>query len=115
MSTRCTIHFNDSNIIHAIIYRHWDGSPKDVLPDIAKFLNVCSQLEDTRLDDPSYLAAKFVVWQAHEYNTSQNLVDFLGVGICQQDPLNIDYVYTIDCSTYPPTITSNKKEFNHEN
>jgi hypothetical protein len=108
MSTRCTTHFTHGEHTVAIVYRHSDGYPEGAGLDIRQFLLDCAQLDDPRFDDPSYLAAKYVVWLADHFNThydsaardfvkSENRLDFLSVGICQEDPCDIEYRYTIDC------------------
>jgi hypothetical protein len=64
-------------------------------------LDDAEKLNDSRFDDPSYLATKFVVWQVNDYSDFKkagNILDFLGVGICLEDPGDIDYCYTLDCS-----------------
>lgn len=115
MSTRCTIRFADQYGEDAIIYRHSDGYPDSdvgVLADLQRFFSdVEEQTADTRFEDPSYLAAKFVVWQAavnaqltptanqwgrtkEEAKTPQPL-KFLGVGVVREDPGDIEYRYTV--------------------
>jgi hypothetical protein len=111
MSTRCNIHFADANgRVEANIYRHSDGYPEGVLPDLEEFFTaVEAQTSDTRYSDPSYLAAKFVVWQAGEYAklAAYNFMtgeqgevkplDFLSVGIMNTDAGDGEYVYTLTC------------------
>lgn len=108
MSTRCVINFCFGKQVKAKIYRHCDGYPDGVLPDLTEFFNeVKRQTYDTRFHDPSYLAAKFVVWQA-ELNAAtrasyyppkceKNNLDFLGVGIIMNNPGDIEYEYFIRC------------------
>lgn len=114
MSTRCTIHFHarkgDDPI--AIIYRHCDGYPDGeagVPASLTRFFEVVrEQTNDTRFTDPSYLAAKYVVWQAGEYafhynfttgkKESANPLDFLSLGVVQRDPGDIAYRYHVYCS-----------------
>jgi len=121
MSTRCIINFGIDDNVNAKVYRHSDGYPSAVLPDLQEFFeDVIKQTRDTRFDDPSYLAAKYVVWQAHEYAEKLNsrfervpseMLDFCGVGICQENPGDIEYEYFIDCgnmdATGRPQITHN--------
>jgi hypothetical protein len=103
MSTRCNIHFTDghSKTVQANIYRHSDGYPEAVLPDLEKFFGaVEDQTSDTRFGDPEYLAAKFVVWEAtkdYEYRSGARL-DFLGVGVVTQDAGDAAYIYTVKCA-----------------
>jgi hypothetical protein len=101
MSTRASIHFqgNDGKT-NAIIYRHHDGYPKGLGKDLKIFLQeVKRQCKDTRFDDPSYLAAKFIVWQSVKYaeDSISKPLNFLGIGICIKDPGDIEYKYLIKC------------------
>jgi hypothetical protein len=105
MSTRCNIHFTDSRGgVEANIYRHSDGYPDGVLPDLDRFFAaVEAQTSDTRFNDPSYLAAKFVVWQAGEYAHGGQPLDFISLGIMGADAGDGEFVYTVTCSDgYPP-------------
>lgn len=103
MSTRSTTHFLDAEgaTPTAIIYRHTDGYPDGAGADIATFLDRVGKLRDTRFDDPSYLAAKYVVFLAelfHEYekeNGSTEPMEFLGVGVIDADPSDIEYRYDV--------------------
>jgi hypothetical protein len=106
MATSCTVTFISQNSPAAIIYRHHDGYPESAGKDILNFLDTCSKLPDSRLDDPSYLAAKYVVWLANQFNENpNNPLDFLGVGVCLKNPLYLDYTYEINCSSSPPSVT----------
>lgn len=114
MSTRCVINFCYGKRVVAKVYRHHDGYPDTdggVLADLTRFVtDVEKDTRDTRFNDPSYLAAKFVVWQAdklavdYKFNKGQTEVishgrklDFLGVGVLMEDPGDIDYRYFVDC------------------
>lgn len=123
MSTRANIHFNYSNgETAANIYRHADGYPDGVLPDLDRFFAaVEAQTEDTRFSDASYLAAKFVVWQAGENATMQAYdfrtgqpgevrpLDFLSVGIMSEDASDGDFVYEVtETGNGRPTVTHRK-------
>lgn len=113
MSTRSTTHFvyGDSEP-EAIIYRHTDGYPEGHGVDLTTrfFADVEAQTQDTRYGDPSYLAAKLVVWLANEFATSLTLhddgthewgksemLDFISVGVMREDPGDIEYRYVVDC------------------
>jgi hypothetical protein len=78
-----------------------------VLPDLDRFFaDVEKQCGgDTRFGDPTYLAAKFVVWQAAEnaryyphvaYEEGGPLA-FLGVGVTTNDAGDGEYIYTVEC------------------
>ena len=106
MSTRSTMHFQsnwtDEPVTDAIIYRHSDGYPQVAAVDIFRFFaQVQSQTRDTRFTDASYLAAKYVVWLAGEFRGDQPL-DFLSVGVCMEDPGDIEYRYLINCGQVQP-------------
>lgn len=119
MSTRCTINFTYGRPtdIAAKIYRHSDGYPGTVdgteygvLADLQTFFKtVKEQTNDTRFMDPTYLAAKFVVWQAGEFSRSGKPLDFLSLGVCQKDPGDIAYTYFVNCDKMDengcPTVT----------
>ena len=98
MSTSATIHFQYGPDIapEAIIYLHYDGYPNAVLPDLGRFFRaVQAQTDDTRFNDPAYLAAKFVVWQASEFTKDKPNLDFTGIGIISDDQYDIDYRYHV--------------------
>lgn len=134
MSTRCTINFVWSEdeigkVPTAKIYRHMDGYPECVIPDLHSFFNhVLNTTRDTRFNDPSYIAAKFVVWRsahyagvtwgeiletAREHMANPNFspetpfipsLDFLSIGILSDtDPIDIEYRYWIvpDGKSFP--------------
>lgn len=112
MSTRANIHFNyPDGTVAANIYRHSDGYPDDdygVLADLDRFFTeVEAQTDDTRYNDPTYLAAKFVVWQAGKNAKAAGfdylamkpgdgkLLNFLSVGIMLEDAGDAEFVYEI--------------------
>lgn len=99
MSTRATVHFQYDGKTKAIVYRHRDGYPNGLGKTLQRFFDDVSQLEDTRFNDPTYLAAKFVVWQAARYCRSDDLLNFLGIGIMLEDPGDIRYRYLLACDT----------------
>ena len=106
MSTRSNTHFNNGESVHANIYRHSDGYPEGHGKDLVEFLKeLKTTLEDPRLDDPSYLAAKLVVRLANksqEYGKKESPYDFLGVGVYMEDAGDIEYLYTVDCADINP-------------
>jgi len=117
MSTRSTTHFGygppTENQVQAKVYRHPDGYPDSMLPDLLEFFEtVTDETSDTRFNDPSYLAAKWVVWLARmfsrrytrlpngEYGYDESGIgslNFLSVGVILEDPDDIQYVYYLDC------------------
>lgn len=62
MSTHASIVFGD-----IAIYRHADGYPSVTGEDLVEFIYQCSLLEDSKFYDLPYLAAKYVVWLAHQF------------------------------------------------
>lgn len=133
MGTRSTTHFThgDEKKPTAIIYRHGDGYPEAAGVDIHKFLNECKALKDSRLNDPSYLAAKYVVFLADMFNVDYDFTDgkmkeikpasrleFISVGVLMQDPGNIEYRYVINCGKIGtdglPTVTCYAVDYNYE-
>lgn len=128
MGTRCAINFCYGDRVEGKIYRHWDGYPGEankpdsgVLADLRQFFKtVKAQTRDTRFGDPTYLAAKFMVWAimapmfkqeadkaagvkppyGRDYPTTyigDRYLDFLGYGIMLSDPGDLEYVYNVDC------------------
>ena len=114
MSTRCTTHFtwNEDGEPQAIVYRHADGYPEGHGVELQEFFDaVEAQTKDTRFNDPSYLAAKLVVWLAdrfarrYSFDEKNELVeektamlDFISVGVVTKDPSDIEYRYVVDCT-----------------
>lgn len=119
MSTRSTTWFTDggdpADTVHAKVYRHTDGYPEGHGRDLQRFLaDVEEQTRDTRFNDPSYLAAKLVVWLgrgfARDYDTDANgdfvrtshadsrPLDFISVGVVLEDPFDVEFVYVVDCA-----------------
>ena len=98
--------------LNAKIYRHGDGYPDGLGKDLQLFLDhVKATLKDTRFNDASYLAAKWVVWDAgrmakyqsydcktDEYLPVTNPLNFLSVGIMMEDPGDIEYSYDVICT-----------------
>ncbi len=120
MSTRATVHFKDSKTAKptAIIYRHSDGYPEGLGKDLEAFIEeLRKNVPDNRLNDPSYLAAKWVVWdvlqgQKHAAEFAdrmkghptfgsaakpQHPLDFLSIGIMDSDPSDIEHRYIVIC------------------
>lgn len=130
MSTRSTTHFIGSGgRLVANIYRHSDGYPEGHGADLSRFLDdVEAQTQDTRFGEPSYLAAKLVVWLAREFAVSYETtdgqfeitshadkrpLDFLSVGIMSEDPGDIEYIYEVDTENLVdgrPTIRAYETE-----
>lgn len=107
MATRSVIDFTfgGEQRPSAKVYRHYDGYPSAVQADFVTFLaDVQAETRDTRFGDPTYLAAKFIVWSARQNGKG---LDFLGVAPILHNPGDIDYVHTVVCSPgSEPTIFS---------
>ena len=110
MSTRATIHFeNADGQAQAIIYRHSDGYPEGVGKDLERFFAACTELEGTysgpRFGDPTYLAAKWIVWDSQiNRDRWRASLDFLGIGVVLTDPGDIEYRYHVRCVAPRPTV-----------
>lgn len=112
MSTRSTTHFTHASTTKpvAIIYRHPDGYPEGAGVDLLAFLDRCATLKDPRFSDPSYLAAKYVVFLAEMFavdydwknggktTPTKDRLDFISVGVMDRDPGDIEYRYVVECS-----------------
>jgi hypothetical protein len=99
MSTRCTTHFKYGERTAAVVFRHTDGYPSGAGVDLRKFLVECKALEDSRLSDPSMLAARYVVYLAdmfREHGASR--LNFLSVRVMMDDSGDAQYRYVIDCA-----------------
>lgn len=127
MSTRSTAHFKGYGADEpvAIIYRHTDGYPDGAGTDIVKFFEQVEQqcegtIHGTRFGDPSYLAAKYVVFLSGIFAKYSAMgpagedgeikpLNFGSVGVMDQDPGDIEYRYTVDCDNLDsigrPTVT----------
>jgi len=115
MATRSNIHFTNKHGIASNLYVHYDGYPENRLPELAQFFqDVKEGTKDTRFNDPTYLAAKFVVWYASKMAADKHPLDFLGIGVAMQDNLDSDYIYTVDCSLLVdgyPTVSFKQNQY----
>jgi hypothetical protein len=121
MSTRSTTNFGygmPDGKPDAKVYRHPDGYPEAMLPDILTFFEtVEAETNDPRYTHPSYLAAKWVVFLARmfsrkfcklpngEYGYDESNVgslDFISVGVVDRDPGDIEYTYWLDSGNLDP-------------
>lgn len=107
MSTRCQIgvynkkedKFED---FQALIYRHADGYPSEVLPEIEKFLK--DWKERRGIEDAEYCGARLLQYLC---NNKDLFTGTLGYGICNNFHEDIEYFYKI----YPDAIEVYKCEF----
>jgi hypothetical protein len=105
----------------AIVYRHWDGNPETMLEDLDKFFaDVERHTLDCRFNDASYLAAKWLVWnaayfaniqayseeekKAHHERIKQDgySLAFRSIGVVQVEPGDIEWRYMLDCKNREP-------------
>lgn len=89
MSTRCQIEFKSGDR-RRTVYRHWDGYPSAVIPDLLEFL-----AWSTRRGDVEYESANFLFWSKRELD-ERNVQ--LGFGICANDELHgdVEYYYVVE-------------------
>lgn len=101
----------DCKTIEARVYNHYDGYPggeHGVLAMLRSFFDtVSSQTRDTRFYDPSYLAAKLIVFlargYAHRFDPATGTyklakpLDFPSIGIVNST-VDAEYVYTVHCT-----------------
>jgi len=116
MSVACSTHFlqvrDAEESREAIIYRHVSGEPEYTGRDLIAFIDRVRSLPDPRLSDASYLAAKYVVYLAElsrlqrreldrafgrPSSGTDDPLDFLSVGVVQDDPPDIEYLYEVVC------------------
>lgn len=108
MSTRCRIDFivkwtDDAGKEHVerrCIYRHSDGYPEGVIPDLCEFL----KWNAGRNGDVEYTAANFVYWSKRNFETylkdgerwndvNGNSISHIGFGVCAEDCWHGDLEY----------------------
>lgn len=98
----------------ALIYRHSDGYPDGVLPDIIPFLKWWKSKRG--IDDLEYCAARLLQWLCNEYDNRSKVIekqigktalsndgDYTGIyghGICKGFHGDIEYYYAV----YPNKI-----------
>jgi hypothetical protein len=116
MGTRAGIHFYDQGDAEpqAIIFRHWDGYPEETGRDILEFFAAVEAQApgDTRFNDSTILASRYVVWLARQFAThtdpdakgyspishaDERPLDFLSVRVMREDSADIEYRYHIHC------------------
>lgn len=105
MSTRCQIEFRNSRI-RRTVYRHWDGYPSAVIPDLLAFL-----AWSTRHGDVEYEAANFLYWSKRDLDEPQ-----LGFGICANDELHgdVEFYYVVRYEGGGCTISAHEVEHDGE-
>ena len=111
MGSRAEVRFMWGETVEAAIYIHWDGYPEGVFALFDRFYKaVEAETTDHRYNDPSYLAAKFVVFVAREGASDgpQGNLNFLGVGIVQPGKSDFTWAYEVQTvlgGTKRPPVT----------
>ena len=98
MATRSVVDFICSDRTVARVYRHWDGHPREAGADLLRFLDWESGLADSRANDPSMLAARYVVFLAGLFrDVDADPLNFLSVRIVPADELwGAEYAYRVE-------------------
>ena len=120
MSTRCQIEFSsiyknekkEKRTESILVYRHSDGYPEGVIPDIKKFL----KWNGGRINDIEYTAANFIYWSKRNFEEKYyyeewgggknkkwsdaqdfNSILLIGFGICEKENFHgdIEYFYNV--------------------
>jgi hypothetical protein len=87
MSTRCQIEFRRGDV-RRVVYRHWDGYPSAVIPQLLEFL-----AWSTRGGDIEYESANFIYWSKRGLGRSEQL----GFGICDGELHgDVEYYYVVE-------------------
>ena len=119
MSTRCQIGFyrkdeKDLNKWEALIYRHSDGYPEGVLPELLPFLKWFDKARG--MSDTEYVSARCLQYLCNSYDgmtwemaekfthvkdqISKDFTGVLGYGICNGFHGDIEYFYAV----YPKKV-----------
>ena len=115
MSTRCQIAFyqaepKDLNKFESLIYRHSDGYPTGVLPDILPFLKLW--VKNRGIEDIEYCSARLLQKLCNEYDKGMNEMyeGKTGYGICVELHGDIEYLYAV----YPNKVNVYEVKFGDE-
>ena len=104
MSTRSQIRFTGNNDITTQIYRHSDGYPEGVIPDLKKFFAWYESEPQARHGDSSYATADFIYFS--KATLSEDLKKAgaykIGMGVENKGEIHGDeeYLYTVDVDTH---------------
>lgn len=96
MTAHATIHFCLGDEVKAIVYRHLGGDPKRAGASIRQFLADLKARNIDELDNPSLLAARYLVWQTNWFQYSQSKMEINSLGILIEDPQGLEYCYKVD-------------------
>jgi hypothetical protein len=103
MSTRCQIEFRAGDE-RRTVYRHWDGYPSAVIPDLLDFL-----AWSVRGSDVEYVSANFLYWSKRGTGKQEQV----GFGICANDDLHGDVEYFSVVRYEGETCTISAHEVEH--
>ena len=117
MSTRCQIDFvviDGKFEERRRIYRHSDGYPSGVVPDLQKFATWLTSGPQARsLDDIEYTAANFIYWSKKEMEKYGEGYVKLGYGVCGIEDkdfhTDIEYYYEVIVNNNNDVFTPNKE------
>ena len=101
MGARLQVTFQLGDIPLASVYHHTGGEfVGEVEATMSAFIDALRDLPDSRWSDPSYLAAKYVVWAAWEAQRGEDRLDFLSVGVTTPEigETMTDATVVIDCN-----------------
>jgi len=123
MSTRCRIDFvikwidenGKEHIERRCVYRHSDGYPEDVIPDLKKFL----KWNAGRNNDVEYTTANFIYWSKRRMekylgkgekwvDKDNNSICHIGFGVCAEDCWHGDLEYYYEVLLNSDIITKSK-------
>jgi hypothetical protein len=92
MSTSSQIQFKNKKGESILIYKHSDGDPERMVPEIREFL----EWNKGRNNDLEYTAANYIFW-----GKTRDMDPKLGYGICTDKQLNptVDYAYKVNIET----------------
>jgi len=81
------------------VFRHTDGYPSEAGADILRFFTAIEEQSDgdTRFDDSSMLAARYVVFLAQMFTSAELPLAFMSVRVMQQDSSDIEFRYHVYC------------------
>ena len=99
MSTRCQIRFMKKGGTSVQIYRHSDGYPESVIPDLYEFFQWYYSEPMSRQEDyPDYVGANFIYYEKKNLSEYGNGEEKLGYGIEKLGELDGDeeYIYEVD-------------------
>ncbi|MHC4434965.1 MAG: hypothetical protein ACYTBS_24265 [Planctomycetota bacterium] len=125
MGTRAGINFyyEDDETPAACVFRHWDGHPETTGVHLLEFFEAIKAQTggDTRFDDPTMLASRYVVWLARFFakdmadpdngdysyvnHADKRPLDFLSVRVMTEEAGDIQFRYRVICSRSKPEPT----------